>query len=165
MATWNVRAGGPEDAAGLRALNVELQEYERAFCPCLSPGEDMVDAYMEQTARELADPARPGIVLVAEADIGGLVGFVSCLVEDDLLERDRRGAWIEDLVVAAAWRGRGVGRSLIERAVAFATTQGAHRVRISARVENADAIAMYEHLGFAPSLVTLERAIDRGATT
>lgn len=54
------------------------------------------------------------------------------------------GTFIEMLFVSAACRGRGIGRSLVERAIA---DHGA--AEVSVNEQNPQAVGFYEHMGFA----------------
>ncbi len=57
-------------------------------------------------------------------------------------------AWIEDVVVDRAVRGRGVGGSLTRAALAHAAARGARTVDLTSRPSRGAANVMYEHLGF-----------------
>ena len=56
--------------------------------------------------------------------------------------------WIEDVVVDAASRGKGVGNALVAAATARARDGGARAVDLTSRPERAAARALYEGLGF-----------------
>lgn len=58
-------------------------------------------------------------------------------------------ARIHSLVVAAAFRGRGLGRALLLYAIEALQRDGAAALTLGVRVENAPAVELYEHLGFA----------------
>lgn len=57
-------------------------------------------------------------------------------------------AWIEDVVVETSVRGGGVGEALIREALHRATAAGARTVDLTSRPSRADAIRLYERLGF-----------------
>ncbi|HEX3811806.1 MAG TPA: GNAT family N-acetyltransferase [Mycobacteriales bacterium] len=57
-------------------------------------------------------------------------------------------AWIEDVVVDSAVRGRGVGAALTQHAVAIARAAGARTVDLTSRPTRAAANRLYERLGF-----------------
>lgn len=57
-------------------------------------------------------------------------------------------AHIEDVVVDAAARGHGVGRILIDKAVALATEAGARSVDLTSRPSREAANRLYERAGF-----------------
>ncbi|MFH5803114.1 GNAT family N-acetyltransferase [Alienimonas sp. DA493] len=50
--------------------------------------------------------------------------------------------------VTAAWRGRGVGRALVETALAHAAAEGAGRVTLLSNTKLTAALRLYERLGF-----------------
>lgn len=59
-------------------------------------------------------------------------------------------AWIEDVVVDAAARGRGVGEALTRAAITFASQCGARTVDLSSRPSRQDANRLYQRVGMQP---------------
>lgn len=57
-------------------------------------------------------------------------------------------AWVEDVVVDDAARGRGAGRALVEAAVAHALTLGARTVDLTSRPTREAANRLYRRCGF-----------------
>ncbi len=57
-------------------------------------------------------------------------------------------AWIEDVVVDEAARGRGVGAALNERALEIARERGARTVDLTSRPSREAANRLYQRLGF-----------------
>jgi ribosomal protein S18 acetylase RimI-like enzyme len=53
--------------------------------------------------------------------------------------------YVGELIVAAAWRGRGVGRLLMDRAVTYLHGGGAHSIYLDGVVK---AVSLYERTGF-----------------
>jgi RimJ/RimL family protein N-acetyltransferase len=80
------------------------------------------------------------IILVAEAD-GELVGELG-------LRLARYGVADLGMLVAAGWRGRGVGTVLLAEAIDRARKAGAHKIALQVWPHNAAAIALYERFGF-----------------
>ncbi len=56
--------------------------------------------------------------------------------------------WINDLGVLPERQGQGIGRALVEAAVALLRSRGCPKVNLQALRINAEAIAFYEALGF-----------------
>ena len=77
--------------------------------------------------------------------ISGVPTLLLCVQDDGpvgFLGMD--GAFIEMLFVSAACRGQGIGRSLVERAIAdYGATE------VSVNEQNPQAVGFYEHMGFA----------------
>lgn len=88
-------------------------------------------------------------VLVAERD-GVIVGFVEVTMREAPqipAYVSRRIASVEIIAVDEAERGRGIGRSLMTSAAAWAREKGIGELELSVYEFNADAIAFYEALG------------------
>jgi GNAT superfamily N-acetyltransferase len=84
-------------------------------------------------------------VFVARSPEGEIVGTTT-LVTFPLATGIR--AWIHDVVVDEAWRGRGVGRVLTEAALDAAKARGAWTVDLTTRPWREDANRLYERMGF-----------------
>jgi ribosomal protein S18 acetylase RimI-like enzyme len=60
-----------------------------------------------------------------------------------------RPSWIlNDLFVRAEWRGRHVGRQLVEAAAGAAFREGAASLSLATQLTNTTALSLYESLGF-----------------
>ena len=86
------------------------------------------------------------IAFVAEDD-GRVLGFV------DVELRQRLNflvpqAWVPDLVVAEAARGRGVGRALLERAAEHARERGCWGMSLESASWRTGSHEFYEHVGW-----------------
>ncbi|MFA9459552.1 GNAT family N-acetyltransferase [Thiohalorhabdus sp. Cl-TMA] len=104
--------------------------------------------------------ARPGQarVLVAEG-AGAVRGMCSVQSVVSTAEGGLVG-WLEDLVVAEGWRGRGLGRCLLRAACAWARQQGLSRLQLVADRSNAPARDFYWRQGWdSTQLVVLRRRL------
>jgi GNAT superfamily N-acetyltransferase len=102
----------------------------------------------------LDDPWRCA-VLVAERD-GVVVGMVTV----QLVVSTAEGAFsalVEDMVVDAPERGRGVGAALLRACEAWAATRGATRLQLLADRENRSALDFYERMGWRPTALVCWR--------
>ena len=152
-----VRPWRADDRAAVLVLNAELQDYERARRPSLRPGAAMTGAYVAALEARLARLGEDGALFVAEAPDGSVLGFATCFVDKDELEQEERLVRIEDLVVTAAARRRGIGRILLAEASRFARRRGIRRIVLSVLEGNSEAAAAYHAAGFRPVKRTLER--------
>src|SRR4029453_15225991 len=107
---------------------------------CWISSEAPVDRAMRRRRMsELLD--RPdGAMFVAEAE-GELVGQLG-------MELARYGVAGLGMLVAAGWRGRGVGSALVAAGLAWAREAGAHKVALQVWPHNQAAAALYEKFGF-----------------
>ena len=162
-ATAIIREYQAQDAAALRICVVALQESERAIDPALPPGEAMADRYRAHLHERCR--AADGRIFVAERD-GTVAGFVAVLAREPFTEPDDPSgvyALIADLVVLPAYRRQGIGRRLLDRAQAYATSAGARELRIQVLAGNEAARRMYRDAGFVPHLEILTKPLPRGA--
>ena len=83
--------------------------------------------------------------LTAVTDEGRIVGLLSVAFYD---VPSGRKAWIEDVVVDAAARGRGVGEALVRAALSVAREEGAARVMLTSNAARRAAHRLYERMGF-----------------
>lgn len=90
-----------------------------------------------------ADPAFEALV----AEAGGAVVGVCLFFRSFSTWTGRPGAYVQDLHVAPAMRGRGVGEALLKRLAASARGRGWAYVRLSVDVENLDAQTFYQRVG------------------
>ena len=145
------------DRKSLRTCVVELQDFERGLEPTLPKGEEMADRYLAHMLRRCDESL--GRVFVAEVD-GAVVGFVGVLgrvvPEPD---ESQAYAYVSDLVVLPAYRRRGLGRALLERAVAFARGKGAKALRVGVLARNEGAARLYRSLGFGEYTIQLNKPL------
>jgi ribosomal protein S18 acetylase RimI-like enzyme len=121
-------------------LSDELVVAFRGLVPQLSSSASVPDD--DALAEILASPATR--VLVAKVD-DRVVGILTLA-----LFRIPTGmrAWIEDVVVDDAARGKGAGEALTREAIRLAASAGARTVDLTSRPDRQAANSMYEKLGF-----------------
>jgi ribosomal protein S18 acetylase RimI-like enzyme len=147
------------DRRAIRECFVELQDFERELDPRMPPGDRIAEAYLQlmfSRCREFG-----GVVLVADRD-GRVVGFVTILTRHRSSEPDDdpgEHGLVSELVVSAAHRGRGIGRSLLRAAEARAREAGAKSLHLAVKAGNTGARALYSAEGFAKSEIYLEKAL------
>ena len=96
--------------------------------------------------------ARPvhGQIFVARHAKQGVVGMVSVqLVISTAIGAP--SAWIEDMVIEESFRGRGLGKELLNAAREWAFAQGAGRIQLLADADNLPALDFYRHLEWRPT--------------
>jgi RimJ/RimL family protein N-acetyltransferase len=80
---------------------------------------------------------------------GTLVAVVAGEVVGELrVEQTSFGYGEIGMMVAADWRGRGVGTALVAAAIDWARTRGLHKLTLSVFPHNDAAIALYRRFGF-----------------
>jgi ribosomal protein S18 acetylase RimI-like enzyme len=125
-----------------REVTVELVAAFQRLVPQLSRSAPPPDA--DQLAEMIA---HPGTTLFVARDDGTIVGSLTLV-----LFRIPTGvrAWIEDVVVDEAVRGRGIGEALSRAALEKAAEAGARTVDLTSRPSREAANRLYARLGFLP---------------
>jgi GNAT superfamily N-acetyltransferase len=109
-------------------------------------------------SRILADPAR-GRIFVAEETATGTVVATCALLASESTFLGGPVAWLEDVCVLPDRRGHGIGRALLEHALAWARASGLARVTLLTDHDNVTAQALYASLGFTRSSMTAMRVV------
>jgi GNAT superfamily N-acetyltransferase len=140
----------PDDIPALCGLLSALFAQEAEFSPDSA-------AQARGLAMIIGDP-RVGSVLVARRD-GGIVGMVNLLftVSTALGERV---VLLEDMVVAPAARGAGVGSALLTAAIDFARARRCPRITLLTDRVNVDAQRFYARHGFTASDMLPMRRVE-----
>jgi len=116
-----------------------VKAFERLL-PQLSRSAPALDA---GGLRELvAWPGNRMLIARVDGEIVGTLTLVTFPIPTGLR------AWIEDVVVDSAARGRGVGAALTREAVRLAEADGARTVDLTSRPSREAANRLYERLGF-----------------
>lgn len=97
--------------------------------------------------------AAPGSTVLAGRIDGTLVATV-------MVGFDGHRGWVYYLAVDARFRGAGHGRSMMQRAEAWLARQGAPKLNLMVRADNAAAARFYESAGYVRSdVMVLQRSL------
>lgn len=155
-----IRPATSADLDAIGRLGALLAAEHHAFDPqrFLPAGEVTAEGYASFLGTQLDEPR--AIVLVAE-DQGRLAGYVYATLEgiDYMALRGPAGA-LQDIVVDPEQRGRGIGRELLDAALARLKAQGAPRVVLSTAEQNAAAQRLFASAGFRRTMVEMTRELD-----
>lgn len=162
MSSVVIRPFEEADREAAIAALLGLQDHEWALHDTRAPvGPEAAERHFEGLLRLLAE--NRGILLVAEAATGGLVGLVSCLVvrEESVLETEDSNVhgYVESIYVAPQARGSGLGQALLAAAERHLAKTGVRRMRINALAANAPARRAYERYGFEPYEIMHEKRL------
>ncbi len=135
-----IAPAGPADmdalAAALAALSDDLGDPHRATPDALA------------RACLGSDPVCHGLVARAGTDLAG-AALVSAVFSTT---QGAAGAYVSDLWVAGAHRGRGLGRTLLRQAAALGARRWQARfLKLAVYTDNARALDFYTRLGFRPA--------------
>lgn len=155
-AAVEIRAASPDDAEGVLALNRRVAAdapYLLAYDLDPATGAEVLQAKLGDV-RAGGD----GVLVAVAAD--GVVGAL-------MLRRHRHPAFAGvlqlGLAVDGEWRGRGVGRALVARAIEDARAAHARRLQLAVVDGNAPALALFRSAGFVEEGRMLAAAEIAGA--
>jgi ribosomal protein S18 acetylase RimI-like enzyme len=159
----DVRPATSADLPRLGRLGALLVEVHHAFdARRFLPTRDRTPAdYAAFLVGQLAD--RSVVVLVAEIN-GDVIGYAYATVEgyDYMALRGPAGV-IQDIIVDAEYRGRGVGRLLLDATLAELKSRGALQVVLSTAERNEAAQRLFASVGFRRTMIEMTRELDGDA--
>ncbi|THH35599.1 aminoglycoside 6'-N-acetyltransferase [Neolewinella litorea] len=110
----------------------------------------------------LADPYQDQLIALAGE---AAIGFVQLSLRTDYVEgaTSLPVAYIEGVYVSPAWRGRGVGRALVQHAEIWGREKGCTEIASDTEWTNRDSIAFHGAAGFreVKRVVCFVKSIDR----
>ena len=133
----SLRAATPADVSVIVRCIHALAEYERLGHECMAT---------EALVREALFGEAPAAQVVLAMDGSEPAGFALWFRNFSTFLA-RPGIYLEDLFVFPAFRGRGLGRRLLEHLAQIAVSRGYGRLEWAVLDWNADAIGFYESLG------------------
>jgi ribosomal protein S18 acetylase RimI-like enzyme len=143
-----VREAGPRDYRRAYPVLRETFELHRAHLPDI-----FQETHQVPPTRDFLEDmvyGGEGAFFLAEAGtevVGALTVRLAASRSAPFLVPGRR-AVVDTLGVTRAWRGRGIGRMLMEAAEAWATRQGATEVQLTVWEFNTGALGFYDALGY-----------------
>jgi ribosomal protein S18 acetylase RimI-like enzyme len=130
----------PADAGTIVSLLDEMDEFYG------DPKIESFDDRLAQVNDSVFENGSSCCVVLARAG-DDVVGLASCSMLWPAV-RTTRSLYLKELYVLKAWRGKGVGRALMNEVQRMANEGGCSRIEFTTDVQNADAQAFYEALGF-----------------
>ena len=95
--------------------------------------------------------AMPGYELLVAEDEGAVVGTMVLLIVPNLSHGALPWALVENMVVDRRYRRRGLGRLLMDYAIARAKEAGCYKIQLSSNKRRKEAHKFYRSLGFEDS--------------
>jgi len=145
----SIRNAAPADVPELSCLLEDLFSIEQDFQPNTENQERGMLLLLQYPDR--------GCIKVAE-DGGRIVGMVSAQLVISTAE-GAPSAWVEDMVVRDEYRGKGVGRALLDSLLEWAKSKGATRAQLLVDLDNEPALGYYQHLGWQTTRLGARRVL------
>lgn len=145
MLPFQIRMAGSQDVPAMANLLAELFSIEKDF---------HIDFQKQQHGLQLLMGSRNAALFVAESN-GQLIGMCTVQILISTAQGGKVGL-IEDLIVTKSWRGKSVGRSLLETVKNWARARGLTRLQLLADKHNQRALNFYQKEYWQPTrLVSL----------
>lgn len=100
--------------------------------------------------------ADSGCILVARDAQQQVIGMVTAQLVISTAE-GAYSAWVEDMVIAPAYREQGIGKQLLNCILDWARSKGATRAQLLVDLDNIPAVGYYDHLGWSSSRMAMRR--------
>ncbi|MDQ3803324.1 MAG: GNAT family N-acetyltransferase [Acidobacteriota bacterium] len=159
-----VRRATPADLQRIGRLGALLVEEHYGFDSrrFLAARPGTPEGYASFIGTQLEDSDKA--VLVAD-DKGEVIGYAYAAVEgyDYMALRGPAGV-LHDVIVDPGHRGRGVGRLLLDAALAFFRSRGTPRVVLSTAERNEAAQRLFASAGFRRTMIEMTRELDDPAS-
>lgn len=157
-----VRPARPADLPAIGRLGALLVRTHHDFDPerFIAATPRTEHAYASFLGSQLEEPNV--VILVGDED-GQLVGYTYAGVEEtDYMSLRGPAGVLYDIVVEPAYRGRGVGRVLLDATVAALESRGAPRVVLSTAERNEVAQRLFARAGFRRTMIEMTRELGSG---
>ncbi|MDR3570810.1 MAG: GNAT family N-acetyltransferase [Candidatus Pacebacteria bacterium] len=89
--------------------------------------------------------ANDQVFVLAVQDGERIIGMATLYLQQKI---DNRAAWVEDVIVSDEYRGRGLGKQLMEELIKTAREEGVLTLNLTSRSSRVAANALYQKLGF-----------------
>jgi ribosomal protein S18 acetylase RimI-like enzyme len=152
-----IRRAELRDLERVAGLWLDLAEHHAALDSAFALGPRAEPEAYALVRSWLRDPGSAAFLAEQEGRAVGLC--ILHIARAPAIARERERAEITDLLVEPAARRRGLGRRLVESALAFAGERGVERIRVHVAVANREAQAFWRALGFGDLMDVLERRL------
>lgn len=144
-----IRPASPSDREFVISLMPRLVEFGP---PAWRDPAQMTAHDTRVITESLLDPKSGAAVLIAEDSDGTPLGFIHLHAATEHYIHEEHGH-VEDIIVAPAGEGRGVGRALLEKAEEWARSRGYRWLTLNVFAENLRAREVYKRLGYGEDMV------------
>lgn len=138
-----IREIKPEDAESL--VNLIMQVEAEAEYMLMEPGERKISAEQQRKRLEQMEKESNSTILVAEHEIGKLVGYLIAI--GGTAKRNMHSIYLV-IGILKEYRGLGIGTKLFQQLEEWAKSHTISRLELTVVTENAAAVALYKKMGF-----------------
>ncbi|HAG04724.1 MAG TPA: GNAT family N-acetyltransferase [Lachnospiraceae bacterium] len=153
-----IRRAKKEDIEGINKLLMQVEEIHRKIRPDIfkKDAKKYTDKELEKIINSEDTP------IFVYIDERQLLGYAFCIfetVKDDVLLKDRKTLYIDDLCVDESMRGKHIGNMLYEHVLDFAKKSGCYNVTLNVWNGNDSAEGFYKKMGMVPQKTYMEKIL------
>ncbi|PVE24592.1 hypothetical protein DC522_09625 [Microvirga sp. KLBC 81] len=159
MPSITLRTALPHDRDTVVELIHQLNVFEADLVGDRRRDYDGANAYYDELMMRLT--RRNGRIVLAEID-GVVVGAMGFSLDQDaayVAADVRSHGTVTDLIIHEEWRGKGIGRMLLNEAERLTKEAGLKRLMIGALIANERAVRTYSQFGFEPYVAFLKKEL------
>jgi diamine N-acetyltransferase len=150
-----IRQATSDDKEELKRLIIAFDEDTQKT---LSPIQTKIRAYrnLSQMAEDRVNKyfADPNYIVYVADDDGTLRGYCSGEIQEKKFRVYDKAGYIENWFVEKNFQKHGIGKQMFEKLVGDFEKMGCTHASLDTNIENANAIEIYEHMGFTKRHVT-----------
>jgi diamine N-acetyltransferase len=156
------RPARADDVTAILRLFRELDQLHAEALPAYFQVPDPSQLTPEELVQASTDSQQ---YLLLAIDYDAIVGVVFAQLEEEpaaatSIFRPRRLCWVRKLIITHLYRGRGVGRQLMQHVEQWAQQQRIGDVELLVWTFNQPALAFYEELGYVPRNIVLGKMLS-----
>ncbi len=155
----NIRRATPSDAKRINDLLFEVARIHAEGRPDIF--KSAAKKYSDEELVKIIECEKTPI-FVATDEFGYVLGYAFCIyqiTEDNILLRDRKTLYIDDICVDKEARRKHVGKSLYDHVLSFAKQEGFDAITLNVWSFNDGAYKFYEKCGMTPLKTVMEYKI------
>jgi ribosomal protein S18 acetylase RimI-like enzyme len=147
MAT--IREAGEGDMEKIIDLVIRLKRLNEEFDPLFKVSSNVAE-HAKKYLEECASNKERKLLLIAETDAGEVVGIVVAEIRTRLFYEPSIEGVITDFYVMPEWRRKGVGKQMMDKAIALLKSRGVQLISAEFPAQNQIAVNFYKKYGFRP---------------
>lgn len=153
-----IRRAKKEDIEGINKLLMQVEEIHRKIRPDIFKKD--AKKYTDKELEEIINSEdTPIFVYIGERQPLGYAFCIFETVKDDVLLKDRKTLYIDDLCVDENIRGKHIGNMLYEHVLDFAKKSGCYNVTLNVWNGNDSAEGFYKKMGMVPQKTYMEKIL------
>lgn len=152
-----IREATSKDLDALKVLSFDFLSSEAKKEPSYEPEYALTESSANYLLKRVNSENSLFLVVEEESNlVGFLIGYIGKIPD---ARKSMKPAVLDEIYVADKFRGKGVGKKLLQKFQDWAKSHGANKLRVGTHFRNDGAIKFYKDAGFEDFYVKLEKKI------